>query len=181
MTFATPTDFKIMHLTPRVLGLQKSVAGNWINIKGAKGVIMAMGNTQPNGLALTNLIETPLYPTLSVNGAGYTATTTSIVYDGATCTFRQVPYYVKTSCGEIIEVTADSGSTTVAGTLTCRRGCLGTTAAAGDASGVLATAGGVQDNAMLSVMNTLIVGATIGYTIVTCLELPNDPGVKLFA
>ena len=181
MTYATPTDFKIMHLTPRVLGLQKTVAGNWINIKGAKGVIMAMGNTQPNGFALTNLIETPLYPTLSVNGAGYTATTTSIVYDGATCTFRQVPYYVKTSCGEIIEVTADSGSTTVAGTLTCRRGCLGTTAAAGDASGVLYTAGGVQDNAMLSVMNTLIVGATIGFTIISCLELPNDGGTKIFA
>lgn len=180
MTYATPTDFKLMHLTPRVLGLQKTIAGNWINIKGAKGVIMAMGNTQPNGFALTNVIETPLYATLTVNQASATAATTSIIYDGATCTFRQVPYYVKTSCGEIMEVTADSGSTTVAGTLTVTRGCLGTTAAAGDASGVLKTAGGVQDNAMLSVLNTLIVGATIGYTIVTCLELPNDPGVKLF-
>jgi hypothetical protein len=181
MTFATPKEFRLMHLTPRVMALKKSVAGNWFNVPNCKGVINAIGNTQPNGFALTNVIETPLYATLTVNGAGYTATTTSIVYDGATCTFRQVPYYVKTSCGEIMEVTADSGSTTIAGTLTVRRGCLGTTAVAGDASGVLATAGGVQDNAMLSVLNTLIVGATIGFTIVSCLELPQDAGTKLFA
>jgi hypothetical protein len=178
MVWATPTSFRIQHLVPFVLGVGKA-ATDWINFD-TKGVIGVTGNTQPLGFALTNVIETPLYSTISINAAGYTAATTTLVYDGATAPWRRVPYYLKTTCGEFIEVLADTGWNTVTGTLTVRRGALGTTAAAGAASGVGVTAGGVQDNAMLSVMNSMTVGATAGFCVLTGFELPLDAGVGLF-
>jgi hypothetical protein len=181
MTWATPTSFRIMHLAPFVLGVLKTVAADWINFD-TKGVIGVTGNVQPFGTALTNVLETPLYSTVSINNAGvaYTATSTSLVYDGATAPWRRVPYYLKATTGEIIEVLADSGWNTTAGTLTVRRGVLGSTAAAGVGSGVGITAGGVQDNAMLSVMNSLVLGATSGFVIMSGFELPSDPGAGVF-
>jgi hypothetical protein len=174
---STPVSFRMQHLVPTVIRTQKVTAADCVTIPKTKGIICMSGFVTPVGSALPNLVETPTYGTLVVNNTGtaYTTTSTSIVYDGGTCKNRVTPYYVMTNVGEIMEVTADSGKHTIAGTLTVRRGCLGTTAAAGTV-----TTGGLTDNSHLAVLNSIVLGATLGYVVLYGLELPNDPGVKLF-
>ena len=176
---ATPKSFKLMHLTPITCQAQIATTSDCVTFPNCKGVINVFGTLMPIGNSITMIPTEPtlVYGAMLVNNAGtaYSATSTSIVYDAATCMMREVPYYVRTNLGEIMEVTADSGSHTIAGTLTVRRGCLGTTAAAGTI-----TLGGVQDNAPLQVMNTVLVGATAGYVILYGQEMPQDPAAPLY-
>lgn len=173
---ATPKGFKIQGLTPTQMMVELASASDCATFPNCKGVTCIEGTYLYKGVSASaiNTAYTPVYGMLIVNGASYTASSTSIDYDGATCKDRVVPYYIATNAGEIMEVTADSGAHTVSGTITVRRGVLGTTASAGGA-----TTGGVADNAPLTVMNAII-GATPGFLIVTGLELPTDAGVKLF-
>lgn len=173
---ATPDTFKLMHLTPVTVRVEYTTAADCVIIPESKGIIAVQGTSFPKGTSASALATayTPVYGYLLVSTASYTAASTSITYDSATCKDRVVPYYVMTNAGEVMEVTADDGAHTVAGTLTVRRGCLGTTAAAGGAA-----TGGVQDNAPLTVLNSFV-GATAGFALIYGLELPNDPNTKLF-
>ena len=93
----------------------------------------------------------------------YAATDTSIVYDGGTANERTATnYYARNGrTGEVIFVKADSGTTTTTGTLTCIRGCLGTTAAA------------MADEDFLFCLNSLVsTSAATGTALVGYFALP---------
>lgn len=104
-------------------------------------------------------------------GTAYSASTTSIAYDGGTATRSAGSFYVESVSGEILEV-IDSAPTAASGTLTVlKRGCFGTTA----------SATGLVDDNTLYVMNNLVLGdnqtaaVTIAYT-----EMPDDVNINLF-
>lgn len=112
--------------------------------------------------------------TLTVNNTGtaYTATTTSIAYDGGTVTRGTGSFFVETASGEILEVT-DSAPTAASGTLTVlKRGCFGTTA----------SATGVANDNTLYVLNSFVLGdnqtAAIRFSF---RPLDIDPNVPLYA
>ena len=119
------------------VGATKVTQNDWLNLSKAglyiKGIAGAILNTCSNS---ANVAETWTYGTLTINNSGtaYTATDTTIVVGsglyGTGTNPRVVPYYIRAGSGEILEVTADSLPLTAAGTLTVRRGCLGTTASA---------------------------------------------------
>lgn len=118
-------------------------------------------------------LETPTYPTVTADEAvdGFTAAETAIAYDGATANTRPSGgYYVRNgTAGEILYVYSDSGYTGASGTLTVRRGCLGTTAAA------------IANDATLYILSTIILGsATTGPALITYLPLPDDPATQIF-
>jgi hypothetical protein len=121
---------------------------------------------------VTGALETPTYPKLDADEAvdGFTAAETAIAYDGATANTRPAGgYYVLVgTTGEILYVYTDSGYNAASGTLTVRRGALGTTAAA------------IANNAALYVLCTIILGsATVGPASITYLPLPDDPGTQI--
>jgi hypothetical protein len=111
--------------------------------------------------------------TLTVNnkGTAYSATTTSIVYDGGTVTRGATSFYVETISGEIIEV-IDSAPTAAGGTLTVKkRGAFGTTA----------SLTGLADDNTLYVMNNIILGDNqTGAVTVLYKPMPDDPNTGLF-
>lgn len=111
---------------PVVFRFVKVSTGDWVVFGGVPGVINCRGTlyTGADEATLT-------YGTAAINNSGtaYSATDTSIVIGTAAIT-RVPPYYIQTTSGEIILVVADSAPTTNAGTLTVKRGCLGTTASA---------------------------------------------------
>lgn len=169
----TKYDFQVMHLVPNILKVAKVTQADWISYTKYKGVIpisaFNMSLTNNTGVCA---VEAPIYAQMKVNNTGtaYTATSTSVVTDVAPIT-RLAPYYVFTQGGEIMEVTADATPATAVGTLTVRRGCLGTTA----------SATGLADNDILYIMNMINLSAsTLGQTLVLVYPLPNDPGAPLF-
>ena len=169
----TKYDFQVMHLVPNILKVAKVTQADWVIYTKYKGVIpfcaFNMSLTNNSGVCA---VEAPIYGQMKVNNTGtaYTATSTSIVTDVAPIT-RKDPYYVFTQGGEIIEVTTDATPGTAVGTLTVKRGCLGTTA----------SATGLADNDILYIMNMINLSAsTLGQTLMMVYPLPNDPGVPLF-
>ncbi len=122
----------------------------------------------------TGASEAGTYPTLTVNNGGdaYTSESTTIAYDGATADSRPIGgYYVLSTSGEILFVYADSGADDVAGNLTVRRGCLGTTA----------SATGLANNDVLYVLCSITLSAnTTGIVNFSYYELPSDPGVDYY-
>lgn len=170
----TKYDFQVMHLIPDIVFVTKATQNDWMSFTKYPGVLVLSmhGFTVANN-ATTNAIDQITYGVAKVNNAStaYTATDTSIVIDGcvATCI---VPYYAMTVSGEILYVTADSGTTSTSGTLTVRRGALGTTA----------SATGLADNDPIYILNQVYFSASgVGKVIMAVLPLPIDPGVKLFA
>ena len=156
-------------IVPKLFNLQfnmvevsavKVTQNDWLNLSKAglytKGIAGAILNTCSNA---ANVAETWTYGTLTINNGGtaYGTTDTSIVVQsglfGTGTNPRVVPYYIRTASGEIIEVTADSAPLTAAGTLTIRRGCLGTTA----------SATGLANTNVVHVLNQIIMTtATVG-------------------
>ncbi|GEM_PF-2488617 len=167
-----PEFMNLQYVMPIVFKVQKATQHDWINLSKSgnliKGVVGVVANTTPVGAA-ANVAETITYGPCDIDNAGtaYTATTTSIVVDGmlyGTGTNPRIcPYYLLTGGGEILEVIADSLPLTAAGTLTVRRGCLGTTA----------TATGLAQNDRCSILNQIVLtSSTVGFTIGRALPLP---------
>ena len=169
----TKYDFQFMHLVPDLVSVTKATQNDWFSFTKYPGVIVMANHlfTVANN-ATTNANEHITYGVAKVNNGStaYTATDTSIVFDGAVAT-RIVPCYVRTSSGEILYVSADSGTTTTTGTLTVRRGALGTTA----------SATGLADNDPLYFLNQVYLAETgVGLIQMLVLPLPQDPGVPVF-
>ena len=109
--------------------------------------------------------------TIAFTGDTYDASTQSIVYDGATASTRpNGKYYIQnTATGEIMYVDADSGYSTTGGTLTVRRGCLGTTAAK------------PSNDQVCDILNSFILTVNAaGVANFVYYELPDDPRAKVF-
>lgn len=171
-----PKEFNTQHIMPEIIKVQKVTQSDWINL-GVKGVVDFRAHTTPVGAA-ANVEETWTFGPGDIDNGGtaYTATTTSIVVDGmlyGTGTNpRLPPYYIITGGGEVIEVLADSLPLTAAGTLTIRRGCLGTTA----------TATGLANNDRFSILNQIVLtSSTVGFTLGQAFPLPQDEYTKPFA
>lgn len=165
----TKKDFLLQQLTLDIIMLTKATQADWLSYTGAPGVVVIGANNCTNVTNTeTSTFDAPIYGTALVNGAHSGTTTTTIAYDGADAT-RITPYYALTTQGEILYVIADSGKTGTSGNLTVRRGALGTTAVA------------LADNDVLFILNQInLSGAGVGYTFLTVLPLPADPGVPLF-
>lgn len=169
----TKYDLQMMHIIPDVIKVTKATQSDWLSLTKYPGVFVLADHvfTVANG-ANTNSTETITYGVGLVNNGStaYTATSTSIVYDGASAT-RILPGYVMTASGEIMYIIADTGKATTGGTLTVRRGCLGTTA----------SATGLADNDPLYFLNQIKLGSSnVGVVLLTVFPLPTDPGVPLF-
>jgi len=173
-----PKEFNTQHVMPILIKVQKVTQHDWINLANCKGVADFRAHTTPVGVA-ANVEETWLYGPGDVDhasGTAYDATTTSIVvngmYYGTGANPRLPPYYILTGGGEVIEVLADSLPLTAAGTLTIRRGCLGTTA----------TATGLADNDRFAILNQIVLtSSTVGFTLGHAFPLPQDEYTKPFA
>jgi len=166
----TKVDFTLQHLVPDVIMVTKATQSDWINLNHA-GVIVLNGAVFTSVAdTVTNALETITYGTMKANGAVTGTTNTSVVFDNASIT-RLLPYYVfNGTTGEFMLVTADSAVGSAAGTLTVKRGCLGTTATA------------IADNAPLYVMNQIFLGnSAVGKVMMLVLPLPRNPGALLFA
>jgi hypothetical protein len=112
---------------------------------------------------------------VAVNNAGtpYTATDTTIVYEGGNCNRSADAFYMRSKAtGEIMEVIDDT-PTTATGTLTVKkRGCFGTTAAAAS----------VADEVELQAMNAfLIADATVMLMELTFINMTEDRAGPRFA
>jgi len=163
----TETNFKDLSGITVIARAVKVTQNDWIVLPGPGVIPLA-------AVLLTGGAETLAYPTLTVNNTGtaYDTDDTTIAYDGATALTRASGgFYVMTSSGEILYVTADSGYDGAAGNLTVRRGCLGTTA----------SATGLADGNTLYVLSSLtLASATTGPVTVVYKTMPEDPGVDLF-
>jgi hypothetical protein len=170
----TKYDMQVMHLVPDVVKVAKTTQSDWLSFTKYPGVIILNAHvfTVANN-ATTNGVETVTYGVGKVNNGStaYTATTTTVAFDGAVAT-RIVPCYVLTASGEIMYVTADSGTTSTSGNLTVRRGCLGTTA----------SATGLADNDPLYFLNQIYLGgSSVGLDFIFVMPLPQDPGTPMFS
>ena len=167
----TKVDFQLMHLVPDVVLVTKVTQSDWVNLN-YPGVFVLNGGAVFTSVAdtVTNSAETITYGTMKANGAVANTTGTSVIFDNASIT-RLLPYYLYNgTTGEMMYVTADSAVGSAAGTVTVRRGVLGTTAVA------------IADNAPLYVMNQIFLGsANVGKALLMVLPFPRDPGVKMFA
>jgi hypothetical protein len=166
----TKYDFQMMHHVTDVVTVTKAAQNDYFSFAKYPGVFVIAANVLTSiADTVTNVFESPQYGTMKANGAVAATTTTSVVFDNASAT-RIVPYYVlNATTGEIMYVTADSGTTTTSGTLTVRRGVLGTTATA------------IADNAPLYVLNQIVLStSTVGQVLLQVMPLPMDPGTPLF-
>jgi hypothetical protein len=166
----TKVDFQLLHVIPDVVLMIKAAQSDIVNFT-YPGVMVISGHTfTAVADTVTNVIEPFTYGTLKASAAFATVTTTTgITYDNATAT-RLLPYYLmNATSGEILYVTADTGAASTTGSLTVRRGALGTTAAA------------IADNAPFYVLNQIILGGTsVGKVTLLVMPYPVDPGVQLF-
>jgi len=169
----TKYDLQMMHIVPDVIKVTKATDSDWLSLTKYPGVIVLGRHvfTVANN-ATTNNDEFISYGVGKVNNSStaYTATSTTIAYDGAAAT-RITPGYALTASGEIIYIIADSGKASTSGNLTVRRGCLGTTA----------SATGVADNDPLYFLNQIVLtDSAVGVVFLVVLPLPADPGTPLF-
>lgn len=112
------------------------------------------------------------YASMIVNlTAGYDDDDTSIVYDNGTANQRTSGgyYVVNDATAEIMYVQVDSGYDGTSGTLTVKRGALGTTAAS------------ITDNDVLYILNTLIfTSANVGTHLFRYIPMPADPNTDCY-
>lgn len=113
------------------------------------------------------------YSKLIASAAVATTTGESIAYDGAVANQRTSGgyYILNDTSGEIMYVVYDDGYTSTSGTLTVKRGALGTTAVA------------VGDNDQFSILNCIEItaGTAVGPVVFEFRPLPTDYNVDLFA
>lgn len=174
MAVLTETNFNLVGEVPVVARVKKAAQNDTF-------VIPHAGARNITAKLYTGADETIIYDTIRIDNdeagaVAYDETSTSIIYDGGTAKSRPAGgYYCMTDEGEIIYVMKDSGYDGATGTLTVKRGCLGTTAGASGA--------GVADNDYLYVLCSLKLSkeTTTGYVIVNYVPLPPDPNTKMFS
>ena len=161
-------EFVIVGETPITTSFTVSTQNDWVVFPCA-GVLHLEGVTVYDGGLETS---TYTHPTLTVNnGAGYNTSATSIAYDGATANTRKAAGYlvVNDATGEIMYVEKDSAPTSTSGTLTVRRGALGTEPAV------------ITDNDVLYVLCTVVAtSSNTGTHFVRYHKLPDDPKVLFY-
>jgi hypothetical protein len=149
----------------RTVRITKVTQNDWVLLPDPGGFIVASRNYNGTPETLSNKKVDAVHDT------SYAATDTAIVYDGAAANTRSAGgfYILNATSGEIMYVSNDSGYTTTTGTMTVRRGCLGTAAAA------------IANNAELYILNSWVLGsATTGPTELVYIPLPADPAVKIY-
>jgi hypothetical protein len=173
MTIVTATEKTRMIDLPLVTATAAFAAQNDTVILPSKGAIISCIYTSKNTADSSQHQYGWKFNTITValSADTYDATSQSIVYDGATASTRpNGKYYVQnTSTGEIMYVEADSGYTSTGGTITVRRGCLGTTAAK------------PSNDQVLDILNSFILTVNAaGIANIVYYELPDDPRAKVF-
>jgi hypothetical protein len=165
----TKVDFTLQHLVPDVVMVTKVTQSDWINFVYPGVIVLNAAVFTSVADTVTNALETITYGTMKANGAVATTTGTAVIFDSASIT-RLLPYYILNgTTGEIMYVTADSAVGSAAGTLTVKRGCLGTTAVA------------IADNAPLYVLNQIFLGnSAVGKDILFVIPYPSNPDAPLF-
>jgi len=162
------TGFLLLGANWKWIHVIKATQADWINLDSVKGVLAVIGSIQATAAVTAEL---PFFGTVTVNnkGTAYTATSVSIVIDGALAT-RLPPYYLRSSTGEIMEVSADSTPAGTGSTLTIKRGLFGTTAAAT----------GLADDNVLTVMNQINLSSSgVGCVDLIVALMPGDGGAIL--
>ena len=161
-------EFVIVGETPINTSFTVTTQYDWVVFPCA-GVLHLAGVTVYDGGFETS---TYTHPTLTVNnGEGYDSSATSIAYDGATANTRKGAGYlvVNDATGEIMYVEKDSAPTATSGTLTVRRGALGTEPAA------------ITDNDVLYILCTVVAtSSNTGTHFIRYHKLPDDPKVLFY-
>ena len=161
-------EYVIVGETPVNTSFTVTTQYDWVVFPCA-GVLHLAGVTVYDGGFETS---TYTHPTLTVNNvAGYNSSATSIAYDGATANTRKGAGYlvVNDATGEIMYVEKDSGADSTSGTLTVKRGALGTEPAA------------ITDNDVLYVLCTVIAtSSNTGTHFIRYHKLPDDPKVLFY-
>ena len=161
-------EFVIVGETPINTSFTLTTQYDWVVFPCA-GVLHLAGVTVYDGGFETS---TYTHPTLTVNnGEGYDSSATSIAYDGATANTRKGAGYlvVNDATGEIMYVEKDSAPTATSGTLTVRRGALGTEPAA------------ITDNDVLYILCTVVAtSSNTGTHFIRYHKLPDDPKVLFY-
>jgi len=165
----TKVDFTLQHLVPDIVLVTKVTQSDWINFAYPGVIVLNAAVFTSVADTVTNALETITYGTMKANGAVAGTTATAVIYDSAAIT-RLLPYYIfNGTTGEMMLVTGDTAPGGAAGTLTVKRGCLGTTATA------------IADNAPLYVMNQIVLGnAAVGKDILLVLPFPSNPDAPFF-
>lgn len=161
----TSNNFNIVGEVP-VAGVVTKAAQNDIVVLPHAGVRNVVATLY------TGAAETTSYATLTVSGT-FTAASTQIAYTGATADSRMSGgYYVITSSGEIMYVVKDTGYAGTSGTITVKRGALGTTA----------SSTGVANGNTLYIMSSIVLdkSGTTGTVFLNYSPLPPDPNTKLY-
>lgn len=164
----TETNFNIVGEVPVEASVSITTQNDWVLLPHAGALHITGKNFYDGGCEATAVS----YPTLTVDLlAGYEATDTSIAYDGAAADMRVSGgyYVVVDATQEIMFVQTDSGYDGATGTLSVKRGALGTTAAA------------ITNDDILYVLSTLIfTSAHVGTQFFRYYPLPADPNVGYY-
>lgn len=152
-------------IMPVNVNVVKVTQSDWISFAWCKGVHLPSAVVQ---VTTGPVVETPMYGTVTINNSGtaYSATDTAIIIASGLAT-RLTPYYLRSASGEILEVVAESAPATAAGTLTVKRGALGTTA----------SATGLANGNVLSVCNQIVLASSaVGGVLMRCIAITGEPG-----
>lgn len=162
------TNFNIVGEVPVEASVTTATQNDWVILPHA-GALHVIGTNFYNGGMEATAVS---HPTIVVNlDAGYDEDATSIVYDNGTANQRTAGgwYGIIDATGEIIHVQVDSGYAATEGTLTVKRGALGTTPAA------------ITNNDVIYVLNTLIfTSANVGTHLFRYTPIPNDPRINFY-
>lgn len=137
----TETTFNIVGEVPVEASVTIATQNDWVVLPCAGAQHIVGTNFYDGGMEATAVS----HPTITAS-ADALATATEVTYDGATANQRTSGKYliVNDATGELIEVLSDSGYDGTSGTITMRRGVMGT------------TAGAITDNDVFYVLNALI-------------------------
>lgn len=164
----TETNFNIVGEVPVEASVTTATQNDWVILPHA-GALHVIGTNFYNGGMEATAVT---HPTITVDLlVGYGEDDTSIAYDGATANQRTAGgwYGIIDATGEIIYVQVDSGYGGASGTLTVKRGALGTTPAA------------ITNDDKIYVLNTLIfTSANVGTHLFRYTPIPNDPRTNYY-
>lgn len=166
----TEVTFNDLHNNELYISGSVVTTGDWIVLDSLPGILDFRGTLFPTDN--NNEVITWYFGKIVSNADGTAATDTSVTYDGGTALQRSAGgfYIINDTSKEIMYVVADSGYTTTTGTLTVRRGCLGTTAVT------------VGDNDEFRVLNCIVItfSTAAGFFVGRITPLPSDPATELF-
>lgn len=164
----TETNFNIVGEVPVEASVTTTTQNDWVILPHAGALHVIGTNFYDGGMEATAVT----HPTITVDlGAGYDEDATSIVYENGAANQRTAGgWYGKIDAtSEIIYVQVDSGYADATGTLTVKRGALGTTPAA------------ITDGDVIYVLNTLIFTSShVGTHLFRYTPIPNDPRTNYY-